>query len=127
MHGEEAREHRAVDIAEPCEASIGRLVPALAEGKQRAHPQSGHTVEVDSRAAEADEERAIAREDKERRMNAVLVAALEIRIGREAAADGETPARLRVALERLRGIGAVLVEDAGANVLRPRRSDGEDE
>ena len=60
-------------------------------------------------------------------MNAVLVAALEIRIGREAAADGETPARLRVALERFGGIRTVLVEDAGANVLRPRRSDGEDE
>ena len=80
MHREEAREHRAVDIAEPCEASIDRLVPALAEGNERAHPQSRRTVEIDSRAAEADEERAIAREDKERRMNAVFVAALEIRI-----------------------------------------------
>src|SRR5436190_7076477 len=109
MHGEEAREHRAVDIAEPCEASIGRLVPALAERNQRAHPQSRRTIEVDPRPAEADEERAIAREDKKRRMHAVLVAALEIRIGREAAAEGETPARLRVALERLGGIRAVFV------------------
>jgi hypothetical protein len=60
-------------------------------------------------------------------MHAVLVAALEIRIGRKARAEGEAPARLGIALESLGRIGPVLVEDAGADILGARRDGGERE